>query len=291
VTGDEDAADPSGMAAESERTSTSEGGPSARARRVVETGLTIYRVAEETQVSLLAAAIAYYAFVSMVPLVVLGVTVATTVGAEAFADQVLALTEELLTPEGETLLRSAMMDRTGLGSVTVIGLAVLLWGALRSFRALDRAFALVYGTGPSVSLVRSIGVALLALTAVGAGIAATVVVGAAVSLLPGQFPASSGAVTLFLTLFVLFLPLYFLFPDVDLAVRDVLPGATLAALGWTVLGSAFQLYAAYAAGASIYGLLGAVLLVLAWFYFGALILLLGATLNAVRSGHAPDTDQ
>ena len=290
MTGDEDAADPSGMAAERERTSTSEGGPSARARRAAETGLSVYRVAEETQVSLLAAAIAYYAFVSMVPLVVLGVTVATSVGVEAFADQVLALTEELLTPEGEALLRSAMMDRTGLGSVTVIGLAVLLWGALRSFRALDRAFALVYGTGPSVSLVRSIGVALLALTAVGAGIAATVVVGAAVSLLPGQFPASSGAVTLFLTLFVVFLPLYFLFPDVDLAVGEVLPGAAFAALGWTVLGSAFQLYTQFST-ASVYGLLGAVLLVLAWFYFGALILLLGATLNAVRSGHAPDTDQ
>lgn len=263
----------------------------ARAGRVAETASAVYRLASEAQITFLAAAIAYYAFVSMVPLVALAVAVASTVGAEAFADRVVALAAELLTPEGEALLRSAMMARTGLGSVTVVGLAVLLWGALRAFRALDEAFSLVYGAGPSASLVRSLGEALLALVAVGAGIAVTVVVGAAVALLPGQFPASFGVVALFLTLFVVFLPLYFLFPDVELTVREVVPGAVLAAVGWTALGGLFQLYATYVSGASVYGLLGGVLLVLAWFYVGALVLLLGAVVNAVRSGHAPDADQ
>jgi len=192
--------------------------------------------------------------------------------------------------EGEALLRSAMTAQEGLEGLTVVGLAVLLWGALRAFRALDQAFSLVYGTGQSVSILRSIAVALLALLAVGAGIAATVVVGAAIALLPGRFPASFGVVTLFLTLFVVFLPLYFLFPDVDLAVRDVVPGAALAALGWTALGGLFQLYATYVSRTSIYGLLGGVLLLLAWFYVGALLLLVGAALNAVRSGHAPGSN-
>ena len=291
MTGDEDAADAPGRAADRDGTAADAGVVTARRARAVEAGLTVYRVAEESRVSLLAAAIAYYSFISMVPLVVLGVAVATTVGAEAFADQVVALAAELLTPEGEALLRSAMTAREGLGSVTVVGLAVLLWGALRAFRALDEAFSLVYGAGPSASLVRSLGVALLALVAVGAGVAATVVVGAAVALLPGQFPASFGVVALFLTLFVVFLPLYFLFPDVELAVREVVPGAVLAAAGWTALGGLFQLYATYVSRASVYGLLGGVLLVLAWFYVGALVLLLGAVVNAVRSGHAPDADQ
>ena len=291
MTDDEDAADPSRMAADGERTSTGVGGLAARARRAAETGLSVYRVVEETQVSLLAAAIAYYAFVSMVPLVVLAIAVATTFGAEAFVDRIVSLATGLLTPEGEVLLRSALTAREGLGGVTVAGFAVLLWGALKAFRALDRAFSLVYGSTEVVSLVHALGEAVLALAAVGAGVAATVVVGAVASLLPGQLPGGLGAVALFLTLFVVFLPLYFLFPEVDLTVREVLPGAGLAALGWTVLGSAFQLYATFASSASVYGLLGAVLLVLAWFYFAALLLLLGAALNAVLSGHTPDTDQ
>lgn len=262
-----------------------------RARRSVETGLAVYRLGEETQVSLLAAAIAYYAFVSMVPLVVLGVVVATVLGGDALADQVVAAASEVLAPAGEELIRSAVRARTGLGGVTVAGLAVLLWGALKAFRALDRAFSLVYGTDPAASILASITDAVLALSAVGAGLGAMVVIGAAVAVLPGQVPGGLGAVALFVTLAVVFLPLYYLFPDADLAVREVVAGAVLAALGWTVLGGVFQLYATYLSGASLYGLLGGVLLALAWLYLGALLLLYGAVLNAVRSGHAPSPDQ
>lgn len=268
-----------------------EGTLSDRARRAIETGLAVYRLGEETQISFLAAAIAYYAFVSMIPLVVVGVVVASVLGGDALADQVVGAAAGILTSDGEELLRSAMMARTGLGGVTVAGLAVLLWGSLKAFRALDLAFSLVYGTRPATSIVGSIKDALVALTAVGAGVGAVIVVGAAVALLPGQLPGGLGAVALFLTLVVVFLPLYYLFPDADFAVREVVAGAALAALGWTVLGSVFHLYATYVSGASVYGLLGAVLLVLTWLYLGALLLLVGAALNAVRSGHAPASDQ
>ena len=260
-------------------------------RRPVETGLAVYGLGTETQVSFLAAAIAYYAFVSMVPLVVLGVVVATLLGGDALADRVVAAAAGVLAPAGEELIRSAVRARTGLGGVTVAGVAVLLWGALKAFRALDRAFSLVYGTDPAASLLASITDAVLALTAVGAGVAAMVVVGAAVAVLPGQVPGGLGVVALAIALFVVFLPLYYLFPDADVAVREVLAGAALAAIGWTVLGGAFQLYATYVSGASLYGLLGGVLLALAWLYLGALLLLYGAALNAVRSGHAPPADQ
>lgn len=90
---------------------------------------------------------------------------------------------------------------------------------------------------------------------------------------------------------VVFLPLYYLFPDTGVEVREVLAGAVFAALGWTVLGGLFRLYAMYVSGVSVYGLLGAVLLVLAWLYLGALLLLLGAAVNAVRSGHVSAVDQ
>ena len=262
-----------------------------RIRRPAETGLATYRLGRETQVSFLAAAIAYYAFVSMIPLVVVGVVAATVLGGDALADQVVGAAAEVLTPAGENLLRSAVTARQGLGGVTAVGLLVLLWGALKAFRALDRAFSVVYGTRPAESLLHSVGEAALALTAVGAGLAAMVVIGAAVALLPAQVPGGLGALALLFTLVVVFLPLYFLFPDADLAVREVLPGAVVAALGWTVLGGVFQFYATNLSGASVYGLLGGVLLALAWLYLGALLLLYGAALNAVRSGHAPSLHQ
>lgn len=253
---------------------------------LVETVRGVYRLSGEKHLSFLAAAIAYYAFVSIVPLVVLAVVVATTLGGVALAERVLGLVGDLLAPAGRDLVRSAVAARTGLGGVTVVGLVVLSWGALKAFRALDRAFSLVYGTTTG-SFGGTVVDAVVVLVAVGAAAAAVVVAGTAVALLPGPVVGPLGAVGLALTLFVLFLPVYYRFPGTPLAVGDVLPGAALAAVGWTVLGGAFQVYATTFASASIYGFLGAVLLAMTWFYLGALVLLLGATVNAVRSGHLP----
>ena len=105
----------------------------------------VYAVSVETQVSFLAAAIAYYAFVSVVPLVVLGVAVATSIGGASMADQVVALAGDVLVPTAQEQLRVAVSARTGLGGVTIVSSGVLVWGALRAFRGLDRAFSLVYG--------------------------------------------------------------------------------------------------------------------------------------------------
>ena len=192
----------------------------------------------------------------------------------------------VLAPAGQEVLRAALTDRAGLGGATLVGLVVLVWGALKAFRALDRAFSLVYGS-TGEGLVDAIVNAVVALAAVGVAVGVMLVAGAAVALLPGPLVGPVGALPLALTLVVVFLPLYYLFPGVDVSVGEILPGAALAAVGWTVLGAAFQLYATLAAGTSIYGLLGAVLLALTWFYLGALVLLLGATVNAVRSGRAP----
>lgn len=254
------------------------------------TARAVYRLTTEKQLSLLAAAIAYYAFVSMVPLAVLGVAVATTVGGEALSARIVALAGELLGPASQEVLGAALRDRTGLGGVTVVGGAVLVWGALKAFRALDRAFSLVYGAATK-SFADSVQDALVVLVAMGAASAAVFVAGAVVALLPGTAVGPLGAVGLAATLLVLFLPVYYRFPDVPLSLRGVLPGAALSAVGWTVLGAVFQVYATTVATASIYGFLGAVLLALTWFYLGSLTLLIGAAVNAVRSGHASPGDR
>jgi YihY family inner membrane protein len=258
---------------------------------VVAVGRSVLRLADETHISFLAAALAYYGFVSMVPLVVLAVVVATTVGGEALADRLVAILEGLIAPAGQALLRDVLTERTGLGSVTVFSVAVLVWGALRSFRALDRAFSLVYGGPSPESVVESLADAIVALAAVGAAAWVVVLVGAAVALLPGRLPGGLGAVALLLTLVVILFPVYFFLPDADVSAAEVLPGTILAAVGWTVLGAVFELYAVYVSRVSVYGLLGTVLLALTWLYLGALVLLLGAAVNAVRSGHAPAADR
>jgi len=86
---------------------------------------------------------------------------------------------------------------------------------------------------------------------------------------------------LIVPLAIAFLPVFYVFPDANVTVREVLSGVVLTALGWAALQGGFQLYASQAAQYQVYGVLGAVLLVLTWLYVAALVLLVGAALNVV----------
>lgn len=73
-------------------------------------------------------------------------------------------------------------------------------------------------------------------------------------------------------------------PPVDVRLREAVPGTAFTVAGWVLLQAGFQLYATIASGYRAYGLLGTVLLFLAWLYFASVLVLLGATINAVLSG-------
>ena len=90
-----------------------------------------------------------------------------------------------------------------------------------------------------------------------------------------------GTLGMFVVLPVVLLPLYYVFPSRPVTVTEALPGAVFAGGGWTILGTAFGVYASVAGSYELYGVLGGVLLLLVWFYFAGLVLLVGAALNVV----------
>jgi hypothetical protein len=94
-----------------------------------------------------------------------------------------------------------------------------------------------------------------------------------------------GPLFLVAALSVVFFPLYYVFPDREVTVREAVPGAVAAAAGWAFLSVAFGLYADRAGAFQLYGVIGGVLLVLAWFYLGGLVILIGGALNAALAGH------
>jgi hypothetical protein len=69
----------------------------------------------------------------------------------------------------------------------------------------------------------------------------------------------------------------------NVSVRDVLPGAVMAALAWQVLQSVGTAYVGYQLQGSsqVYGLFGIVLGLFAWIYLEAVIIVLAAELNVV----------
>ncbi|PSQ39318.1 hypothetical protein BRD13_03580 [Halobacteriales archaeon SW_5_70_135] len=243
----------------------------------------------DENVTLLTAGIAYYAFVSLVPLLLLTLGVASLVGGEALADRVVDATERTLTPEARELLQTTLTAGAAAGGATLVGLAVLTWSGLRLFRALDKAFSQVYGVEGG-GLLDELRDGLVVLVAIGLGVASVAAAGGALGrLAPGPVAALLARLMSLLTLVVALLPLYYVFPDVSISVRAALPGTVLAAVGWSLLGSVFGVYADLAGG-SVYGVLGAALLVVTWLYVGALVVMVGAVVNATLAGVGADMD-
>lgn len=254
-----------------------------RNARVPEFVRSLVAVARDQQLTFLAAAIAYYAFVSVIPLLLVALAVASAVAGETLATEILSLVGEFVTPEAAAIIEAALVGGAGRGSATVVGL--------------DIAFSRVYGSDVPISLLAQIRDALLVLGAMGVGLAATVTLGAILPLADIPLADYLGPLGLVFVLAVVFLPVYYVFPDCQLDPRDAVPGAVFAGVGWTALSIGFSAYAARATAFQLYGLLGAVLVVLTWFYFGGLLVLLGAALNAVladrqlQQGGLRDTTQ
>ncbi|WP_135667635.1 YhjD/YihY/BrkB family envelope integrity protein [Halorhabdus rudnickae] len=254
------------------------------ARTVLGTGREIVGLAQSSRLSFLAAATAYYAFVSVFPLVLLIIAVGSLLGGDALAGQVVATVGGALSPSGRALLREALVSGAGRGGATLVGVGVLLWSGLRVFRGLTLAFATVYGTDDETTFLGQIASAALALFALGVAIFAVVAGAVALSQTGVVLVGLVGTIVIILSLSIVLLPLYVVFPDVRVEFREAVPGAITAAVGWTLLSVLFRFYAANAGQFDVYGVVGGVLLFVTWLYFGASILLLGAVVNATLAG-------
>ena len=246
--------------------------------RAVSVARHVVRTVREEEVSFLAAGIAYYMFVSLLPLLLLTLVVGTLVGGEAFANSIVAAAGDVLSPTASTLLEDALTSGAGRGGATVLGVGVTLWSALKVFRGLDAAFGRVYGTDGPDSIVGELVDGLAALGGIGIALVGLGVIGALGTVLGVQ--VALGGLALVPVLAVAFLPLYYLFPDQEMTIRDAVPGAVFAGLGWTLLGTGFNVYASQADTYQVYGVIGGVLLLVTWFYFAGQVLLVGAAVNA-----------
>lgn len=236
----------------------------------------------------LAGSLAFYAFVSLLPLLLLVLVAATVLAGETVALYLLALTRLYLSPAGENLMASTLTDAAGWVGSSFIGLVVLVWAAFRMFLGLDIAFSQLYRTEPTDRPIRSrVRDGLVVLFAFVLTLGAAVGTVAAFTLLPDfRFSGVVDSLLLVFGLLVAFFPLYYVFPNVDVTPQEALPGAVFAALGWALLQSLFQFYVSITSLAAVFGVISGALLFLLWLYFGALILLVGIVLNVVLAGRA-----
>jgi membrane protein len=261
-----------------------------RVDRVREVAYLVYREAQAESLTFMAGSIAYHAFVSLLPFLVIMVVAVSALGQEQFTSGILAVTSPYLTEAAQRVLAEALRDAASDRGLSVVGLATLVWGTMKIFRSLDVAFSDIYESQANNTPLDQLVDASVVFGSLALAIVASVVLSRMDRSL-GGVPLSGALWTLALVvgLTVTFLPMYYLFPDEDVTLREVLPGTLFAAAGWTTLKYLFGIYTQLSSQTETYGFVGAVLVIITWFYFSGLVLLLGVALNAVLAGRSEDT--
>lgn len=251
------------------------------ATTVASTLKTVVATARAGNLPFLAGSLAFHAFVSLLPLLLLALVLASVFAGEFLTEYVLLITEEYLSPAGQSLLLDAVVDASESAGGSVLGLLVLLWSSVRIFRGVDVAFNQLYGVTEPEPLLRQLRDALVGLVAVVVAAGVVSLAASTFALLPArELLGPLNPLLVAVGLAGVFFPVYYLFPPVDIPLRDALPGALTAAAGWSLLQAGFQVYVALSSY-DAYGALGGVLLLLVWLYFGGLVLLLGVVVNVV----------
>lgn len=247
-------------------------------------------VGREQHITVTAAGLGYYAFNSLVPLLLL-VTIAVSIlydpATTATAlESVSGLRAAEIEPVIEEVVGGGGRSRAGLIAAGIFG-----YSTATMFQAVNVAFSEIYGTRKRRSGLRKVTDTVLILVIVVSAVALIGVVGVALVLVVDSVAVSVLSVPLLLgALLLAFLPMYYRFPGERVTVREAVPGAAFAAVAWTLSALLFRAYAATSDSVELYGIAGAVLLVLTWLYLGGLTLLFGAVLNAVLAGRV-DADE
>jgi YihY family inner membrane protein len=255
---------------------------------VVAFPLAVMRKFMDDRASSLAALIAYYAFFSLFPLLLVFVSVLGFVLQddpslrEDVVDSALARI-----PVVGSQLDDQIEPLTGSSAALAVGLAGALWAGLGVTLALGRAFEEIWDVPRRQQRgglrARVLGVAVLAVLGV-ALVTATVVAGVAVGGRIGPAGERLGALCVALASnAAVFLAVFGLLSARPVRVRQLLPGVALAAAGSLVLQSAGGWYVeeTIARSTDTYGTFALVIGLLSWFWLGSHLLLVAAEVNVV----------
>jgi membrane protein len=254
--------------------------------------------------ALIAAALAFYGFLSLTPLLLVAVGVFTVFGPSS--QRLLNLLSEQAVQFAPGMQEEIARQIRGLRghSVSVASIAFVgfLWSASRVFSTLQTALYAVWHLerrGPVLHLLfnrlRALALVMLAivLLLVSLGITSAIEAWKAdsgVSFRLGPLPPfweSLLWVASFLTTVIMFLTLYAIVPTPRIRFRDIAFGAGVAAVLWEIAKRGFAYYVArFARDNVVYVSLGMPFLLLLWAYWSAAILLLGAELAWTLSHHA-----
>lgn len=265
---------------------------------------TLARVKHEVQddnLPIVAAGVAFYAFLALIPaLSALVSTWGLFADPQTLASQ-LGMLRGLLPAEAYTLIEDQMKRITetsdgALGWGLFVSIVLSLWSAKKGIQAIVTATNMAYDQTEDRGFIKK---TALTLGLTFGAVVMTVIMCGVIVALPTilEVVGLHGATQLIITLVrwplvaaVVVGALALLYrwsPNRKSAMwRWVLPGAILATIGWLAASAAFSFFIAnFGNFNETYGALGAVVVLMLWFYLSAFVVLLGAELNSEAEAH------
>ncbi len=236
----------------------------------------------------LAAAIAYYGFFSLFPLLMVLTSIAS-IALKGRTDLQEQLVRSALSqfPVIGTQIRQEVGSIEGSAVAVTIGLALALWAGLGGVRAAQVAMNTVWDVPRTrrPSTPASIGRAALMLVVLGVFVAAAAALAGVATATSGPLSVTLGLLGSIALNVAMFAVAYRVLTSASVAWRDVIPGACVAGVGWTALLAAggWIVGGRLASSSDVYGTFALVIGLLGWIYLGAQLTLLGAVLNVVAA--------
>lgn len=257
----------------------------------------------------LGASLAYYTLFAIAPVLLVAIAVAgLAFGPEAVRGEIVTELDALVGREGaqavQTMLEGASRRQSG-WLATIIGSITFVFAATGAFLELQTVLNTIWRVKPnpdanftgfvrdrirSFGIVLAIGFLLLVSLAVSAALsAANAWVDRHVPGVPVIWQILHTLVSLGI-ITALFAMLYRFLPDVKLEWKDVVTGAFVTAILFSIGKQAIGLYLGQSSTASSYGAAGSVIVLLLWVYYSTQIMLVGAEftrLYAAAHGSRP----
>jgi membrane protein len=255
-----------------------------------------------------AAQLAYYFFFSLFPGLVAASAVLGMIASsgQAFSDRLIAYLATVIPPSGFQIVADTFnqTSHASSGGKVAIGIVVALWSASAGTTAIQDSLNSVYKVKESrpfwrarlVAIALTIAMAVLFMAALTVLLCGDIVASYLNEVVHAQmffmvFTRLLAWPIAFVIVAVAFALVYFVAPDVKQAKwRWITPGAMIGICLWLIASTGLRVYLHFFDSYSLtYGSLGAVIVLLTWFYLSGLTLLLGAEINSVLEDLAAES--
>jgi len=270
------------------------------AKRIIELFKETFSDWSEDKASRLAAALAYYAVISLAPLLILLISIAGfALGKEAAQGRISAQIQGLIGQQSaqaiEGIIANANKPTTGV-LASVAAIITLILGASGVFGALQDGLNTIWEVEPRpgrgiIGIIKDRFLSLTMVLGVGFLLMVSLVVSAALTalgdLMGGLLPLPAfvlqalNLIVSFAVITLLFALIYKFLPDVEIRWKDVWIGAAITSLLFSIGKFLIGLYLGRSSVGSAYGAAGSLVVILIWVYYSAQILFFGAEVTQV----------